>query len=221
MMDNGRADAIDRLLGRFSLYAEDLGIDLSSPEGRFKWFVAAILFGARIGERIAMATFRRFDDAGALESPDALRATGWDGLVALLDLGGYARYDFSTADKLLAIMEGLKREYGDDLEELYKRSPDEADLEKRLREFRGIGPTTTRIFLRELRDIWRIRIEPGEDAQAAAGKLGIDLGALEGAALGRAETALVKLHLRYCKKRKCAACPVADLCDRSPNDHMT
>jgi endonuclease III len=206
---------LDWLLDLFPLYAEDLGLDLRSPEGRFKWLVASILFGARIGERIAMAAFRRLDEAGALGSPAALAATGWEGLVTLLDAGGYVRYDFSTADKLLGVVERLEREYGG-LERLCERSSGEADLERRLQEFKGIGPTTTRIFLRELRGVWRIEPEPGEDAREAAGALGIDLGALEGESLGRAETALVKLRLRYCRKGKCDSCPAGDLCDRGP-----
>ena len=48
------------LLANFSLYVEDLGIDLKDPSGRFKWFLASILFGARISEKIASNTYKSF-----------------------------------------------------------------------------------------------------------------------------------------------------------------
>jgi len=51
---------IEVLLANFSLYVEDLGIDLEDPSGRFKWFLASILFGARISEKIASNTYKSF-----------------------------------------------------------------------------------------------------------------------------------------------------------------
>ena len=92
---------IDRLLKLFPLYSEDLGIDLSTPSGRFKWFIASILFGARISEQIAANTYRCFEAASIIDAPDKITAAGWDRLVETLDAGGYVRYDFSTATKLL------------------------------------------------------------------------------------------------------------------------
>jgi len=140
---------IDRLLKLFPLYSEDLGIDLSIPSGRFRWFVASILFGARIGEQIAANTYCCLQAAG-IDAPDKIIGTGWDRLVEILDAGGYVRYDFSTATKLLEIMTALQQNYGS-LENLYRQASDENDLEKRLQAFKGIGPTTAQIFLRELR----------------------------------------------------------------------
>jgi endonuclease III len=40
----------------------------------------------------------------------------------------------------------------------------------------------------------------------------MDLDQLKAEELARAETVLVKLRLRYCKKNKCAQCPVRDFC---------
>jgi hypothetical protein len=57
---NNDINKIDRLLKLFPLYSEDLGIDLSTPSGRFSWFVASILFGARISEQIAAKTYQYF-----------------------------------------------------------------------------------------------------------------------------------------------------------------
>ena len=53
-------DKIEVLLANFHLYAEDLGIDQKEPSGRFKWFLASILFGARISEKIASNTYKSF-----------------------------------------------------------------------------------------------------------------------------------------------------------------
>ena len=54
-------DKIEVLLANFSLYAEDLGINLKEQSGRFKWFLASILFGARISEKIAANTYKSFE----------------------------------------------------------------------------------------------------------------------------------------------------------------
>ena len=97
-MDRG-STKIDRLLQLFPLYSEDLNIDLTTPSGRFSWFVASILFGARISEQIAANTYRHFAAAGLVDGLDKLLQAGWDRLVELLDAGGYVRYDFSTATK--------------------------------------------------------------------------------------------------------------------------
>ncbi len=201
---------IDRLLKLFPLYSEELGIDLATSSGRFRWFVASILFGARIGEQIAANTYHCFEAAG-IDSPDKIIEAGWDSLVEILDAGGYVRYDFSTATKLLGIMSTLQQNYGG-LENLYRQASDENDLEKRLQEFRGIGPTTTQIFLRELRGVWQVQPKVAEMPRTSATNLNIALDQFEGKKLARVETALVKLYLRYCKKQRCRLCPVADFC---------
>lgn len=192
------------------LYSEELGIDLKEPSGRFKWFLAAILFGARISEKIAANTYKCFERYG-LDSPEKIIAAGWDELVRVLDEGGYVRYDFSTATKLLAVMKLLKDKYGT-LENLYEQSSDTKDLERRLQEFKGIGAVTTQIFLRELRGVWHISPNISRRAQSVAENLGIDLHEFEGEKLSRIETALVKLSLRYCKKKRCEECPVRAFC---------
>jgi endonuclease III len=204
---------IDRLLQLFPLYSEDLGIDLSTPSGRFRWFVASILFGARISEQIAANTYRCFEAAGTADAPDKIIGAGWDRLVEILDAGGYVRYDFSTATKLLEIMTALQQNYGS-LENLYHQASDGKDLEKRLQEFKGIGQTTAQIFLRELRGVWQVQSKVTEITGTSAANLNIDLSQFEGERLARVETALVKLYLRYCKRRKCRQCPMADCCTK-------
>ncbi len=201
---------IEVLLANFPLYAEDLGIDLTNPSGRFKWFLASILFGARISEKIAANTYKTFERSG-IDSPENIIAAGWDELVKILDEGGYVRYDFSTATKLLDIMETLKDKYGS-LENLYSQASDTNDLERRLQEFKGIGAVTAQIFLRELRGVWQISPVVSNKAKSVAENLDINLQEFEVEALSRVETALVKLDIKYCKRMKCAECPVRVFC---------
>ncbi len=138
--------------GRFS---SDLGIDVGSGRSDeiFKWFLASILFGTRIRQDVAQETYRQFDNNRVL-TPDEILNTGWDGLVAILDAGGYVRYNFKTATKLLDIAEMLTTRYGGDLNRLHREAKDASDLEVKLNEFKGVGPVTVNIFLRELRGIW-------------------------------------------------------------------
>jgi hypothetical protein len=80
-------------------------------------------------------------------------------LVKILDDGGYVRYDFSTATKLLNLVKQLQEKYGS-LTELHRQAKDTRDLEGKLMQFKGIGPVTTNIFLRELRTVWE-KADPG------------------------------------------------------------
>jgi hypothetical protein len=137
-------------------FAKSLGIDLCSFDSTeiFKWFLAAILYGARIPEEIAQRTFQVFARDGVI-CPKRILNTGWEGLVRLLDEGGYARYDFKTATKLLEMAGALENNYDGDLNRLHDLSRDRVDLEKRLQFLaKGIGQVTTNIFLREMRGIW-------------------------------------------------------------------
>ena len=94
--------------------------------------------------------------------------------MALLDEGGYTRYDYKTATKLLQVMESLQEKYQGDLERLQAAAADSDDLEARLQALApGIGPGTVNIFLRELRGIWAKATPPLSPlAQQAAAALG-------------------------------------------------
>ena len=133
------------------IYSKDLGIDLKSEKEKeiFKWFLACLLFGKPIQQEVAKRTYFEFEKARIL-TPEKILKAGWDKLVEVLDRGGYVRYDFSTATKLLEICNELKEKYGS-LTNFFKRSKNKKDLAKRLQEFKGIGPVTTRIFLRDLK----------------------------------------------------------------------
>lgn len=140
---------------RKNISAADLGIDLASRrEGeRFKWFLACLLFGKPIQQEVAKRTYQEFVGEG-LVTPEAILDAGWDRLVAVLDRGHYVRYDFSTATKLLEICRDLKERYGG-LAGLLSQARNERELADRLLQFKGIGPVTTRIFIRGARGTWR------------------------------------------------------------------
>ncbi|PJA84160.1 MAG: DNA methylase [Candidatus Nealsonbacteria bacterium CG_4_9_14_3_um_filter_37_13] len=133
------------------IYSKDLGINLKSgkEEEIFKWFLACLLFGKPIQQKVAKRTYFEFKKEGLLSSENILKAS-WNKLVEVLDRGHYIRYDFSTATKLLEICKELKEKYGS-LKNLINVSKNKKDLAKRLQEFKGMGPVTTRIFLRDLK----------------------------------------------------------------------
>jgi endonuclease III len=160
------------------LYSEELGIDLkkNTDEELFKWFLASILFGARITEGIAKNTYKAFEKNNLLDPQKILQA-GWDFLVnPIMREGGYVRYDFKTSTKILNICETLIKEYGGSLRKLHEESKNKKDLESRLLNFYGIGPVTVNIFLRELRPFWK-KADPGPlpIVRKIARKLGISL----------------------------------------------
>jgi endonuclease III len=206
-------------------YHAQLGIDLrpGESEGVFKWFLASILFGARISEEIAARTYKEFEKEGLL-SPRAIIARGWSGLVAVLDRGGYVRYDFSTASQLLETCDLLLRKYGGNLNRLHEEAKDPRDLERRLMEFKGVGPVTASIFLREMRGTWEKANPP---LQQATLRVARNLGLIQqenpekalrelrlrcGEKLPRVEVALSRIGRKYCKRGKCGTCPVEASC---------
>lgn len=214
-----------RTLGkRFSTL---LGIDLSSgkEEEIFKWFLASILFGARISERIAISTFQEFEKEKIL-SPEKILRKGWDGLVEILDRGGYVRYDFKTATKLLEIAKNLKERYGGSLKELHQEARSSQDLERKIQELgKGVGEVTTQIFLRELRGIWS-KANPllSPLALLAAKNLGLvregkgeeilkKLKTLTGD-LVSFETALLRVGKDFCRRKECGKCMVKEYCKK-------
>jgi len=139
------------LKSKKNIYSKDLGIDLSVKKESelFKWFLASILFGKPIQQEVARRTYFEFIREG-LTSPEAILNAGWDKLVKVLDQGHYIRYDFSTATKLLEICKILKKEYGT-LTNLFTGSSNLRVLRNSLLEFKGIGPVTTDIFLRDIK----------------------------------------------------------------------
>ncbi|MBM4294423.1 MAG: hypothetical protein FJ126_05885 [Deltaproteobacteria bacterium] len=228
-------EVMAQLLGRIpGKFAGELGLDLrAGAEERQKWFLAAIFYGARISGSLAARTYRVFASRG-IYAPNAILEQGWDNLVALLDEGGYTRYDYQTSTKLIKVMGSLVEEYEGSLERLHQVSADYPGLEARLRALApGIGAATANIFLRELRGIWEKAAPPlGELALQAAVHLqlappGLDpweaLRGLEehwrrqpvpGKDFADLEAALVRLGRDYCRKPPGKPCLMGDICGR-------
>ena len=165
-------------LKRSKLYSEELGIKLNERKDDeiFKWFLASILFGARISETIAKNTYKTFEKYRLL-TPRKILDAGWAFLVnPIMREGGYVRYDGKTSTQVLKNCETLLKKYNGRLNELHEKVKDSNDLENRLLEFYGIGLITVNIFLRELRPFWK-KADPKvlSVVKRRANRLGINL----------------------------------------------
>jgi hypothetical protein len=206
-------------------YSREAGIDVDGGADEVeRWFFASTLFGARITASTAARTFRVLDEAGLVRVAEARRFS-WDGLVELLDKGGYTRYDFRTATRLHALADALNDRYGGEVAKIGRRHPTYAELRAALDALPGWGPVTVAVFLRELRGVWP-GAEPPLDDRAALAARYLDLvsGDDPGDALsqlrqvGRTaeldvrdlESALVRLTLAH--HAQMATCPGSDAC---------
>jgi endonuclease III len=217
-------------------YSRELGIDLDGGRPHvFRWFLAAVLFGARISETIVKRTVRAFEEAG-ITTPEAVERTGWDGLVEILDRGGYVRYDFKTATKLLDLCRNLRERYAGELGLLHAEATGPRDLEDRIKALaKGIGDVTVNIFLREMRGIWsKARPLPSDSVLLAAANIGLVPRSVKGCeaalehllALWKSggerarsfpdlEAALLRIGKNFCRKEACPACPVRTACGKA------
>ncbi|MFJ2711066.1 DNA methylase [Pseudomonas sp. NPDC087346] len=131
--------------------AHDLHISLDpvTEEGLFKWLLASFLMGKRIQAEIAAEAFRVIADKHQRDTPRKLANCTHRQLVAMLGEAHYVRYDETTAERLLALAKKLNEEYAGKISNIVEASADQADFERRLAEFEGIGPKTVEIFMRE------------------------------------------------------------------------
>ena len=228
-----KRESLEVLVENFGMkYSEILGIDLESgrEDEIFRWFLASILFGAPITEAAAIKTYKCFQKYNVL-TPKRILETGWDGLVRILDEGSYTRYDFKTADKLLMVMRNFMEKYDGKLTKIHEEASSPQALEAELKTLgKGIGDVTVNIFLRELRGIWeKATPNPTSLVILAAKNLGILEKETPQESLQRLEkfwaenrladktfinfeSALLRLGKDFCRKRKCASCPVRGDC---------
>lgn len=204
---------IRRLGGR---YSTEMGIDLDAGDSEVeRWFVASTLFGTRITATVAERTFALFEESGIHRITD-VAGRGWSQLVALLDAGGYARYDFRTATRLQALARQVAEHYGGQVTEIGRRFGEPDDLWAALDDLTGWGPVTIALFLRELRGVWP-GARPAMDRRAAQAARHLGLLCDEGDLLGQlvlvgrlsgsdprdVEAALVRLALGHSKAGSC------------------
>jgi endonuclease III len=231
LKDKPVKDLMKVIGGRFSS-ALGIHLSLSDPREIFKWFLASILFGARISEAIVIRTYREFEGEWVLSAGEVLDK-GWDGLVEVLDRGGYARYDFKTATKLLDICGTVMKRYKGNLNILHSGARDQRDLEDRLKALgKGIGDTTVNIFLREMRGVWgKADPLPSDLVITAAKNLRLIPSDLqdrkeilvrlkkqwtcEGMKMKDFpdfEAALLRLAKNFCRRTACGRCPLQEDC---------
>ncbi|MGB9759556.1 MAG: hypothetical protein ACP5KW_04945 [Thermoproteota archaeon] len=188
-------------------FSKQLGIDLKSGKNEeiFKWFLASILYAKPIRESSATKTYFCFMRHRLTNAKKVLDA-GWEKLVEILDEGGYTRYDFSTADKLLEVFGNLQKNYGGDLNKLHQEARSSEDLEKKIKALgKGIGSTTVSIFLREMRYAWeKADPKPSPLVKVAMEKLNIkdlkEIASKKNIDLVELETALLRYSKDFLKK---------------------
>jgi hypothetical protein len=219
----GLADLVLALGGRYSI---EMGIDVDRDEEVERWFLAATLFGHRISARTAVRTYATLGRAGILVIAD-VAGSSWETLVERLDEGGYVRYDFSTATRLQALATAVDDRFGGRVAGLGRLIADPSELEATLDALPGWGPTTVRVFLRELRGRWPAARPPVDQrARWAASHLGLPvpadapdrsaLAALEAISAGAGldvrdtEAALIRLALAHARHAR--ACPGGMAC---------
>lgn len=195
-------------------YPELLGLDVTDADNWFPWFVAASLFAKPISAAAARTTAQLLFKEG-IRTPAAIERCGWDGLVTILDLGGYVRYDFSTATKLLAIAAALPR---DRIRRVVAGATSARELEDQLTKIPGVGPKTVAIFLRELRGAGGPPVALSEEARGAARKLRLALANLDlpQRDLARLESVLVRIWIEHCKRGRWSTCPASARCGCMP-----
>ncbi len=190
-------------------YSEMLGIDLNFSKSKeiAKWFLASILYSKPIRESSATETYKVFEEHKILTASKIVES-GWNGLVSLLDEGGYTRYDFSTAERLLEIFGNLHKYYNDDLNRLHASAIDSRDLENKLRDLgKGIGDITVSVFLRDMRNTWS-KADPVPSPLVRAGMKHMRIKDLKKFAkenrldIIRLETALLRLAKDFLRKGK-------------------
>jgi endonuclease III len=134
-----------------NISAADLNIHLGKDDEHalFKWLIASFLMGKRIRSEIAVDAYKVIIEKHQRDTPRKLGACTHSDLVKMLGEGSYARYDESTAERLLKLSKKLNDEYCGKVANIREASEDRADFEKRLGDFEGIGPKTVEIFMRD------------------------------------------------------------------------
>ena len=141
-----------------------LGIDVDHDEEEIeRCALAATLFGTRISAEIAERAFLACSTRpGGIHTISQAGRYGRARLIEPLDAGGYARYDFRTAERLHAIAQALDADDGR-VSSLLNQPPQK--LVSALHALPGWGPVTVGLFLGELRGV-RPGIEPPIDPRA-------------------------------------------------------
>lgn len=190
------------------LYSEELGIRIDRICDRelFKWFVASLLFGARVTPVIAKQGYFALA-RNKLLTPRGICGAGEKEIYERLRQAGYVRSAKAKSSQLVKASQRLLDMYGGSLERLHDAAESPRHLETLLKELPGVGPVTANIFLRELRPFWR-KADPAplERVVDHAQKLGLNLDAIPRKSLDfvKLETGLVRELAKRGEARKFA-----------------
>lgn len=174
--DSSQDETAKRLLkAAGTTYADDAGITLkNTPMPLFQLLVLCMLASKPIAADIAVAAARELFRAG-LRTPDAVRTADRKTMIEAFGRASYARYDESSATRLVEMARAVGEDYGDDLRTLAEAADgDPSKAAKLLQGFKGIGATGADIFLREVQDTWTwVRPYFDDRAREAAKRLGL------------------------------------------------
>jgi endonuclease III len=180
--DKLAAQLLDRAGGT---YADEAGISLKdTPKPLFQLLVLCMLASKPIDAEIAVRAGAEIFHAG-LRTPDAVLDAERRTMIDAFGRAGYARYDESSATRLVDIATAVRDHYSGDLRGLAVAAEEDTErAAKLLQEFKGIGETGAAIFLREVQDTWTwVRPYFDERAVGAARDLGLPTDAKALAAL--------------------------------------
>ena len=171
MVNKSGPERVTRLLldEAGTTYAEEAGIRLADkPMPLFELLVLCMLASKPIDATVAMRAAREIF-AEKLRTPDAVLDAQRRTMIDAFGRAGYARYDESSATRLVDMATAVRDEYDGDLRGLAARSGQDVPAAVRLLEkFKGIGDTGAAIFLREVQDVWTW-VRPYFDRRAARG----------------------------------------------------
>jgi hypothetical protein len=131
--------------------AADLGIDVTTDQGLFDWFLASLLFGRPVPQEAAASAFRKFRQDG-WDSPDHFVGDDHHPLWHELWEGDYHRMSSVMSEELRDVMRALISDYDGSVARLVRTSGSREEVSQRLQRFKGVGPKTAEIFMREVPD---------------------------------------------------------------------
>jgi endonuclease III len=131
--------------------AADLGIDTGTDQGLFDWLLASLLFGRPVPQQTAAKAFRKFK-ADGWDTPEHFTADDQHPLWHELWEGDYHRMSSVMVEELRDVMSALTADYGGSVARLVRTAGSRAEVTERLEQFKGVGPKTAEIFLREVPD---------------------------------------------------------------------
>lgn len=113
-------------------YSEELGIDLKfcSSKEITKWFLASILFAARISESIAKNTYREFEKRGATTPAKFQTQAGISWLQSWMQAATCAMI-LKPQTSCWRFFGNLQKNYSGDLNKLHEEARDSEDLEEK------------------------------------------------------------------------------------------